>query len=134
MRPINPMASPPHGAFRLPARQRTGRYWRAAGSGTSATLARAEGRSMVAAAERHERIVDCRRAIGTVRCDRAEKRAEQIADRTRLDIARNEDQPGAGIVVGPSRQGSGRVEYVLHPMDDRSIRCLGELHDAFQAK
>src|SRR5215510_8559335 len=90
---------------------------------------------MVATAEGNKRVVDNGLDVGTIGRDRAEEGGEQLANRARLHIAGNEDEPGSRIGVGPGRQGRRWVEDVLDAVnDDRLVRRLGELHHAFQAQ
>ena len=89
----------------------------------------------VDAAERHQRIVGQRRAVGPVGGGGAEKGLEQLAHGALGQVAGDEHQPAAVVVVRPAFQPRGRVEDVLHAVHHhRRVGHFGELHDALEAQ
>ena len=94
-----------------------------------------QDRQSLAASKRNERIVDQRGPVGPVgRCD-PEKSLEKLAHGALRQIAGDEDQPGAMVVIRPAFKPRGGVEYVLHAMhDDRRVRHFRKFHDAFDAQ
>ena len=89
----------------------------------------------LAASKRNQRIVDQRGPVGPIGgCD-PEKSLEKLAHCALRQIAGDQNQPGAMIVVRPAFKPRGRVEYVLHAMhDDRRVWHFRKFHDAFDAQ
>src|SRR5262245_52159279 len=86
-------------------------------------------------AEGDKGIIGERGAIGTIRGSNAEKGLEKLAHDTLGQVARDENQPGSVIVIGPAIEARGRVEDVLYAMhDDRCVRHFRQLYDALQAQ
>ena len=89
----------------------------------------------LAATKRNKRIVDQRCPVGPVRCRNPEESLEKLAHCALRQIAGDQNQPGAMIVVRPVFKPRGRVEYVLHAMhDDRRVWHFRKFHDAFDAQ
>lgn len=92
-------------------------------------------RSPIDAAERRERIVEERGAVGLVGCGAVEEGVEQAPYLLRIEIAGDDDDAAALVGVGPGVEVARRVHDVLDAVDhQRFVRRLGELHDALDAQ
>ena len=91
---------------------------------------------MIRAAERGQRIVGERGAVGLVGRGATPRKALNSSSIVALrDLVDDEHQPRAVVVVRPGRERRRRMEYVLHAVDHhRLLRRLGELHDALHAQ
>ena len=79
----------------------------------------------LSSAERHQRIVEERGAVGPVGRDLTKEGAEQVPDHALFHVAGDEHEPRAMVVVGPALEPHRRVQEVLNPVDDdRLIRSL----------
>jgi hypothetical protein len=97
---------------------------------------RRECPSAIAPAKRDERIVEEGGTIGLVGSGScADEGVEQAAHGGGIEVARDQDDAGAPIAVGPARQLDRGMEDVLHAVNDHgAIRRLCELHDALETK
>jgi hypothetical protein len=94
-----------------------------------------QDRQSLAASKWNERIVDQRGPVGPVGGRDPEKSLEKLAHCALRQISGDENQPGAMIIVRPAFKPRGRVEYVLHAVDDdRCVRHFREFHNAFDAQ
>jgi hypothetical protein len=94
-----------------------------------------QDRQSLAATERNERIVDQSGPVGPVGGRDPEKSLEKLAHCALRQIARDENEPGAMIIVRPAFKSRGRVEYVLHTVhDNRRVRHFRKFHNAFDAQ
>src|SRR6478735_10459216 len=78
--------------------------------------------STIGTAERDQRIVQQRRAIGLIGSAGAKEGVEQALDRVRVEIAGDQHDAGALVTVGPARQSHHRMEDVPHTVNDDGAR------------
>lgn len=94
-----------------------------------------QDRRSLATSKRNERIVDQRGPVGPNGGRDPEKSLEKLTHCALRQITGDENQPGSMIVVGPVFKPRGRVEYVLHAVeDDRCVRHFRKFHNAFDAQ
>src|SRR5262245_1751244 len=94
-----------------------------------------QDRQSLTSAEWNERIIEQSRAVGPVGRGDPEKSLEKLAHGALRQIAGDENKTGAMVLIRPAFKPCGRVKNVLHAVhDDRRVRHLRELHNAFDAQ
>ena len=83
--------------------------------------------------ERNQRVIGEGCTIGPIRRSDAKKSFEQLPNGAFRQVARDENQPGSMIVIGPAIEPNRGVKDMLNAVhNDGRLGHFGKLHDALE--